>query len=143
VIAAPPQQIAEHIIDFRRWVDWSPWEGLDPDLWRKYQGPPTGVGAAYQWSGNRRAGQGRMEITGVAEDGVDIELAFTKPFRSVYQDRFAFTPQGPAVTGVTWSMRAPKGRWSWLTGRLFNLERFVGPDLERGLISLKQVVETA
>jgi hypothetical protein len=30
---------------------------------------------------------------------------------------------------------------SWLTSRLFNLEKLVGPDLERGLANLKGVVE--
>lgn len=139
-IRAGADEIAEHLIDFRRWTAWSPWEGLDPDLQRSYDGPEQGVGATYAWSGNRKAGQGRMEITGVAHDGVDLTLTFTKPFRAQYADRFAFTPLADG-TEVTWSMRAPKGRMSWLTSRLFNLEKLVGPDLERGLANLKGVVE--
>ena len=58
----------ERIVDFRRWPAWSPWEDVDPDLRRTYSGPDSGVGAAYAWEGNRKAGKGRMEIVDVADD---------------------------------------------------------------------------
>ena len=50
--------------DFREWQRWSPWEGLDPDLNRDYSGPDRGVGSTYHWSGNKKAGEGEMRITG-------------------------------------------------------------------------------
>ena len=45
-----------------QWTRWSPWEDVDPDLHRAYSGAEEGVGAVYAWSGNRKAGAGRMEI---------------------------------------------------------------------------------
>ena len=62
-IAAPPDRIFEAIADFHRWTDWSPWEGLDPNLQRTYSGAEEGVGAIYEWAGTRKVGKGRMEIT--------------------------------------------------------------------------------
>ena len=62
VMSAPPERIYEQIADFHNWPHWSPWEGLDPDMRRTYSGANSGTSAAYSWSGNRRAGQGRMEI---------------------------------------------------------------------------------
>ena len=62
VIAASPEDVYEQIADFHKWADWSPWEGLDPNMGRTYSGSAAGKGAIYRWSGNRQAGQGRMEI---------------------------------------------------------------------------------
>ncbi len=53
------------LVDFHRWREWSPWEDIDPRLSRTYSGPDAGVGAIYEWVGNRKAGAGRMEITDV------------------------------------------------------------------------------
>jgi uncharacterized protein YndB with AHSA1/START domain len=61
-VDAPPQEVYELLADFRQWRRWSPWEDIDPQLWRSYSGADSGVGAVYEWSGNRKAGAGRMEI---------------------------------------------------------------------------------
>src|SRR4051794_33134823 len=66
-IQAPVGTLHALVDDFHEWVAWSPWEGVDPDLQRTYTGPERGVGAAYAWTGNRKAGQGSMEITGVTD----------------------------------------------------------------------------
>ena len=64
-------------------MKWSPWEDLDPDQQRTFSGAESGTGAAYAWSGNRKAGQGNMKITGTpaAEQGRH-RLDFEKPFKS-------------------------------------------------------------
>ena len=64
VINAPVPTIQLLIDDFHEWPKWSPWEDIDPQMKRDYSGTAAGVGAAYAWSGNRKAGSGRMEITG-------------------------------------------------------------------------------
>ncbi len=61
-IDAAPERVYEQLADFHQWRSWSPWEDLDPDLQRDYSGPESGTGAVYRWSGNRKAGSGRMEI---------------------------------------------------------------------------------
>ncbi|HXK18635.1 MAG TPA: hypothetical protein VNG33_12570 [Polyangiaceae bacterium] len=48
--------------DFHAWSGWSPWEKLDPNLKRSYEGAPAGVGAKYAWVGNKQVGEGRMTI---------------------------------------------------------------------------------
>ncbi len=64
-IDAPPARVYEQVVDFHNWHNWSPWEDLDPDLKRTYTGSESGKGAAYAWTGNRKAGEGRMEMTRV------------------------------------------------------------------------------
>ncbi|MFJ3394642.1 SRPBCC family protein [Leifsonia aquatica] len=135
-IAATPEELQRRLADLPGWIDWSPWEGLDPDLHREYSGEPGTVGSSYAWSGNRKAGAGRMEVTAVDPDGVGIALDFTKPFRSTNAIRFVLTPEGDG-TRVIWRMESPRT----LMTRLFNVEKLVGSDFEKGLRQLKQVVE--
>lgn len=138
VIPAPPEAVLALISDFREWVRWSPWEGMDPNLSREYSGSPSGVGSAYQWSGNRKAGAGRMEITGVAPASLDIDLQFTRPFKSASKVTFAWsaTPDG---TQLVWRMRTPRTGLMRVMGRVISPEKMIGGDLAKGLANLAQV----
>ena len=52
-IAAPLEQVHGFVDDFHEWVRWSPWEGPDPQLRRTYSGAARGVGAQYEWAGDK------------------------------------------------------------------------------------------
>lgn len=141
-IAADPARVHALIDDFHQWVAWSPWEDLDPDLQRTYAGPDRGVGAHYAWQGNRRAGQGSMEITASTPERIDLDLVFRKPFDSASRVTFDLVPAGEERTDVTWTMRGEqKGLWG-LVGKVVPMERFVGKDFDRGLARLKGVAES-
>lgn len=140
-IEADPARVHDLLDDFHAWVAWSPWEDLDPDLQRTYTGPDRGVGAHYAWQGNRKAGQGSMEITGSTPDQIDIDLRFLKPFDSASKVTFDLVLAGECRTEVTWRMRGEqKGLWG-LVGRVFSMDRLIGKDLEKGLARLKAVAE--
>jgi Polyketide cyclase / dehydrase and lipid transport len=141
-IPAPPGKILERIVDFRRWRSWSPWEDRDPQLRRTYSGADSGVGAVYEWAGNRKAGQGRMEITAVdAEESVTIDLQFLKPFKARNAVAFTLRPDGEA-TVVTWTMTGPKSFMTRLMGIFRSMDKMIGPDFEQGLSRLRADVET-
>jgi uncharacterized protein YndB with AHSA1/START domain len=76
-IAAPPARVFAEVVELRRWQAWSPWEGMDPNLQRTYEGPASGVGSSYAWKGNRKVGEGKMTITeAVAPSRIVIDLQF-------------------------------------------------------------------
>src|SRR5438034_1588925 len=80
-IKAPPEKIFPLINDLHSWTSWSPFEKLDPDVKRTHSGAPSGKGAVYEWKGNNKAGQGRMEITESSPSSkIVIKLDFLKPF---------------------------------------------------------------
>lgn len=139
-IAADAATIHDLVDDFHEWAKWSPWEDLDPALERTYSGPDEGVGAHYAWRGNRKAGEGSMEITGLAPDAVDIELRFMKPWNATNQVRLALTP---ATTGtdVTWTMQGEHVGYMSLLSRVMPLDKMIGKDFEKGLARLKAVAE--
>ncbi len=123
--------------DFHEWPLWSPWEDVDPGLQRTYTGPDRGVGAHYAWAGNRKAGQGSMEITESAPDGIDITVEFLKPIRATNQTRLSFQPTDSG-TEVRWVM---SGQQKGLMGKVLSMDRLIGPDMDKGLARLKAVAE--
>ena len=141
-IAASPDAIFGHLDDFHHWTGWSPWEAIDPTMWRGYEGAPSGVGAVYEWKGTRKAGEGRMEIAdSQAPSKLVINLEFRKPFSSKSTTTFTLKPSGDA-TVVTWSMTGPKSFMTRVMGIFMSMDKMVGPDFEKGLAQLKVIVES-
>ncbi len=140
-IDASPDAIYAHLADFRRWAAWSPWDEMDPDMDRTYSGAESGVGSQYAWSGNRKVGQGTMEITKAEENSrIELALEFIKPFKSSNTTVFALEPQGDS-TSVTWTMTTPKTLMSRIMSIFKTLDAMVGPDFEKGLAKLKELAE--
>ena len=140
-INTTPDRILPHLVDFRKWTAWSPWEKLDPNLKRTYSGAATGKGAVYEWEGNAKAGKGRMEITEVAAPNqVTIAIHFIKPFEARNTVEFLLQPNGGG-TDLTWSMSGNSPFMMKVMGVFTNMDNMVGRDFEKGLAELKAVSE--
>ncbi|SDH05795.1 SRPBCC family protein [Klenkia brasiliensis] len=133
-IAAPAAAVHALLADFRRWRAWSPFEDLDPDMSREYDG--TGAGSAYRWAGSFKAGSGSMRMTDVASARVVVEQQNTKPIRSSSTSTFTLAEADGATT-VTWSGSGRQGRLM----RLLPMEKFLGPTFDKGLAQLKAAAE--
>jgi hypothetical protein len=138
-VHASPDRIHALLDDFREWQKWSPWEGLDPDLDRVYSGPDHGVGSAYHWAGNKKAGEGEMAITASTPTSVVVDLVFLKPFKATNVTRFDLAPGGDA-TDVTWTMTGTRNPIMSAAGKLF-FDKAIGKDFDRGLADLKTQAE--
>lgn len=142
LIEAPAGRIFPHADDFQLWLDWSPWEGLDPNMERSYSGPRSGVGAVYSWSGNSKVGAGSSTITlSKAPKEIRMELKFLKPFAATHEGAFYFEPQAGGATKVTWEMTGKNNLLSKAMGMIINLDNMCGGMFEKGLARLKEVVE--
>ncbi len=140
-IKAPPDKVFALINDFHQWEAWSPWEKIDPALKRTYSGAASGVGAVYEWAGNKDIGQGRMEITeSTASSKVALKLDFVTPFEAHNFVDFTLTPQGDS-TKVTQAMYGPSPYVSKLMTIFFSMEKLVGSKYEEGLANLKALAE--
>ncbi|MFV0451249.1 MAG: SRPBCC family protein [Propioniciclava sp.] len=139
VIAAPAADVRPHLVDFRSWQPWSPWEGLDADLTRTYTGSEQGAGSRYAWEG-RKSGAGSMEITVATEHRIEIDLRFTRPWKATNRVTLLLTPDVDG-TAVTWTMDGENTGLAALFARLFSLDAMLGKDFEKGLAALKTVVE--
>lgn len=141
-INAPPEKVFAQLSDFHKWSAWSPWEKLDPAMQRKHSGAPSGKGAVYEWEGNKKVGQGRMEITDVsAPNKVVVDLHFIKPFQARNITEFLLERNGDA-TDVTWAMYGPTPYINKVMGIFMNMDKLIGNDFEKGLTNLRSVSET-
>jgi uncharacterized protein YndB with AHSA1/START domain len=140
-IKAPPEKIMPLLSDFKNWPTWSPWENLDPKMQRTFSGATSGKGAVYNWVGDSKVGEGRMEITDMMSPSkLVIKLDFVKPMASSNVTEFLLTPEGEQ-TKVTWKMAGPVDYPTKVMLVFTSLDAMIGPDFERGLAKLKTVAE--
>jgi hypothetical protein len=138
-IAAPPAAIYPHLVELRRWNDWSPWqESAYQGLEFRYSGPARGVGAEVAWDSDA-TGDGRLRIVAVQPPTMlRFERVVQKgKIRSL--DTIRLEPLAGGRTRVTWVDRGDLGRT--LLGRLSLslVEELMAKDLERGLAGLARV----
>lgn len=142
-IDAPPDRVFAILNDFHQWPSWSPWEELDPAMNRTHSGATSGKGAIYEWNGNKKVGQGRMEITGSAPpENLTIQLDFITPFEAHNTTEFILTPRDGG-TDVNWAMTGSNGFMMKVMCLFVNMDKLVGKDFEKGLTKLKALLEQA
>jgi hypothetical protein len=139
-IKARPEKIYPLINDLRAFNTWNPFAQTDPDQKLTYSGANAGKGAAYAWEGPK-VGVGRMEIVDTAPSSkVSLTLDFSKPFQA--HNLVDFTVEGKGDTSVvTWNMHGPMNFMFKLMSLVFNNDKFVGKEFEKGLASLKALAE--
>lgn len=138
---APPAAAFAQVNDFHNWDRWSPWAKLDPNMKVTYDGPTSGAGAKYSWVGNDDVGEGRMTILeSKPNELIRIRLEFIKPFESAADTEFTFKPEGNQIV-VAWSMAGKHNFMSKAMCLFMSMDKMIGPDFEKGLASLKGVVE--
>ncbi|MGB8598748.1 MAG: SRPBCC family protein [Burkholderiales bacterium] len=141
IINAPPEKVFPIINDFHAWEGWSPWEKLDPNVKRSYDGAGSGVGAKYAWAGNKQLGEGKMEIIeSTPYTHIGLNIYFIKPMQAQNKIDFTLERQGGA-TKVVHAMHGPSPFISKLMSLVFNMEKMVGPKFEEGLASIKAIAE--
>ncbi|MEO6183584.1 MAG: SRPBCC family protein [Verrucomicrobiota bacterium] len=143
VIAAPPDAIFPHVNELKKWEAWNPWGKIDPAMKLTYEGPASGVGAAYAWVGNNQVGEGRMTITeSRPNELVQFKLEFYKPMAGVSAAEFTFKPEGNRTT-VTWTMNGKNNFLAKAMCMFMNMDKMIGGQFETGLADLKLVAEAA
>ena len=142
-VKASAEVVFGEVDDFKSWNAWSPWDKLDPGMQKTYEGPESGVGAIYTWSGNDDVGSGKMTITGAtAPQSIAISLEFIEPFASVATTTFSFKAGGAGETVVTWGMDGDNNFMGKAFSLVMDMDSMIGSDFDRGLATLKQIAES-
>ena len=142
-ISAPPPAVFTQVNDFHKWQAWNPWGKIDPAMKQTYEGAPAGTGAIYTWSGNNEVGEGRMTITDSRPNElIRVKLEFFKPFTATNTADFTFKPEGNQ-TVVSWSMFGDKNFMAKAIHLVMNMDKMIGGQFEKGLASMKSIVESA
>jgi effector-binding domain-containing protein len=139
-IDASNQSVLPYITNLQKMQEWSPWASYDPNMEVNYEGDLGQVGSKSIWSGNKDVGKGSQEITNVSDDLVEIKLKFVEPFQSEADVYFQTAKDGES-TKVTWGMSGENDFMARIFGLFMNMEEMIGADYDRGLATLKELVE--
>jgi hypothetical protein len=141
LVHATPADVWPYVGDLRRFIDWSPWQGIDPNQQMEFSDPSSGVGAWYTWSGNEEVGTGKMTIVGSEPDEKLTEtLEFIEPFASKADVVFKLDDVA-AGTKLTWGFDMDNNFMSKAFGVFMDMDAAVGADFERGLDNLATLAE--
>ena len=139
---AAPAVVFAQVNDLHLWAAWSPWDKIDPDMKKSFEGPASGLGASYSWVGTR-TGEGRMTIIECRPNElIRFKLDFVKPFQANNIAEFTFKPEGNQIA-VTWSMTGRNNFFAKAFSLFMNMDKMCGREFEKGLASLKAVAEAA
>jgi hypothetical protein len=139
---APPEKIFAEVNDLHKWQAWSPWAKLDPNARNEFTGPDAGTGAVMIWEGNHEVGSGKMTIVeSRSPEFIKFQLDFMKPMQGTHMAEFAFKPEGN-LTVVHWTMYGKADFIGKAMSLLMNCEKMMGEQFDKGLASLKTIVET-
>ena len=128
------------INNVKRFNQWNPWAQIDPTNVITYSGPEEGPQASYSWTG-KKTGQGSMTLLDQSPPHeVNYALNFIKPFRADNKTTFSIR-EGNGTTVVVWLMSGRNSFFNKLFQTFVSMDKMVGKDFERGLATLKQVVE--
>ncbi len=140
-IKASPEKIHPYLNDFKLTNTWSPWVKLDPAIKNTYSGAVSGVGAAYAWSGNKEIGKGSAEIIESTPTKVAVKMHFMEPMDAINTAEYVMKPLGDS-TQVTWAIYGPQPYIAKLMCMLFfDQDKMIGGMFEKGLASLKEMME--
>jgi|SRR5262245_17386554 len=140
-MAAPSDKVFEQVNNLHKSPDWSPFIKLDPNIKYSYEGPESGEGAVYKWSGNDEVGEGSMTIVESKPNAlVRMRLQFVRPMQDTAEAVFTFKPEAEK-TNVTWAMNGTNGFVKKAFCMFIDMDKMIGDKFTEGLTSMKQIVE--
>ncbi len=141
VIEASPEAIYPHVTHFSKRTAWYPWSQLDPNMESRVEGTDGQEGATYHWSGNKDVGVGHQTLTSLeANKRLETDLVFEEPFESK-ANTFMTLDAEEGGTKVVWGFDSKfpyPMNLMLLTG---GMQKAIGKDYDKGLASLKKIVE--
>lgn len=140
-IKAQPETIFPLINDLHSMQTWSAWEKVDTGMKRVFSEPTSGLGAVYEWEGNKQIGQGRMEIIESSPPyRIVIKMDFIKPFPVRNTLEFMLQAEGHS-TRVTEAIFGPSPYISKLMGLFCSMDKMIGCKFEESLAALQTIAE--
>jgi len=120
---------------------WSPWAVRDPQMKVEYKGIDGEVGSMTHWVGNKEVGEGEQEITKiVANDYIETELRFLKPFKSTSVGFFKIKEMGED-TEVTWGFKGENKFPMTIMMLFMDMDKAIGKDFGEGMSNFKNYIE--
>ncbi len=139
-ISASAAKIYPYLANPKLFNQWSPWSKLDSNMKVQFSGPESGKGAGMSWQSEQsNVGSGSWTITNAVEnESLDVDLDFGDQGGATSFFKLKSTGE---KTQVTWGFDTDAGmnpmmRWFGLL-----MDKMVGSEYQKGLESLKLILE--
>ena len=140
VIGKPKHEVFDYIKFIKNQDEYSKWNMTDPNMKKEFRGTDGTVGFVYGWNGNKQAGEGEQEITGITEgDRITTEIRFKRPMQNTGHIYMVTEAHSDDSTKVTWGMMGKSPYPMNLMTAM--LKGVLGKDLEISLNNLKRRLE--
>jgi hypothetical protein len=137
---ATPEKIFPYLISFKKGLEWSAWEKTDKDVKRAFTGPESGMGAVYEFEGEK-SGHGKLSFKSIVPNElVKMDLTFYKPMQGSNDVTYSLKKEGDE-TVMKYHMTGPApiiARIIWLFA---DMDKFMGDKFNQSMQSLKTIVE--
>jgi hypothetical protein len=144
IVEQPSDEVFDYVRQLKNQDEYSVWATKDPNMKKSYSGTDGEVGFISKWDSQvEDVGVGEQEIMKIDEGNrVDFKLRFKEPFESE-DDAFMTTEEiDPNKTKVTWAFKGKMAYPMNLMMLFMDMEEMLGPDLQKGLNNLKEVLES-
>jgi uncharacterized protein YndB with AHSA1/START domain len=142
-IEREPSNVFDYLKYLENHSNFTVWSQMDPDIKQTYSGPEGNVGSIYKWnSKDENVGVGEQEISQIVNnEKIIYEIRLIKPWESTANATFSISDDSEQTTIVNWSFEGEVS-WPWNITLLFmNMDEKLGPELEKGLSNLKNILE--
>jgi effector-binding domain-containing protein len=142
VINAPKRPLFEQLVQFPNWNNWSTLLSVDTTASITYTGAQGQPGSTLDWKGDDgKIGSGTIRNEGVDSTTLHYSFTVTKPASWEADGTISVTDTGDYAK-VTWTFHK---HFPFLANAIlivFDLEKYMGTDMERSLSNLKRYIET-
>lgn len=140
IINAPKQKVYDYLKHLKNQDNFNKWVMTDPSMKRDFKGTDGTVGFIYGWNGNKKAGEGELEITALEEGKrIETEIRFIRPFAGLSHASTVITAVSADQTKIVWGnksfMKYP------LNLMLSMIEKMLAKDMDISLQNLKNILE--
>lgn len=140
IINAPRQKVFDYIKHLKNQDNFNKWVMVDPNMKREFKGTDGTVGFIYGWNGNKKAGEGELEIKAITEGkSIDTEIRFVRPFAGLAHVNMSTEAIAENQTKVSWS-NVSKMTYP-MNIMVSMIEKMLVKDMDTSLGNLKRILE--
>ena len=141
-IDRPNQVVFDYIRYLKNHDNFNKWGKLDPHMIKQYYGSDGTAGFLSTWESKKKnVGKGEQQIIKVSvPKSIELELRFIKPYPSIARVYMTTDSMSRNETIVSWGI-ASKMNYPMNLMLLFNVQKVIGKDIEKGLEIIKQQLE--
>ena len=143
LIKAPKELVFEQVSKLKNWANWSTILSNDSTILVTYSGTDGTSGSALQWKGDEGvSGSGTIKNDGVEGTTMKYSFNVTEPAEMIADGAIIVADTADMVK-VTWTFHKHFPFLANAALVLFDLDKYMGADLEQSLSNLKTYIATS